>query len=498
MFGNGRGMDRDDKPGFNLLYLLIILGVAGGLGSFWLINEDSESQSSKVEGMYQVAELNETELIESVELNESNANISGSGKDDEKTDERNELDLEDGVIVEEEQNEGDTTDENQDEQNKIEEKNGGDAVEKDEDGDNNIEEEQNREDITEKKEDEENKIKEEQNEEDETEENEKEIIKDETEKEDSKEEQNREEGKDDSEEQNEELETELTDNGFKTVYEKADSFYVVKNASSIYMATSSDELNDAFEEEIPGNVLVAVTAQENIDGVDWSHVNYLGMDGWMKDEDLEFVSSDNSIEADDSTVYVNIPLGETLTVRADCSDEAQPVRELGYGNEVQLIREENGWGKISVEGEEGWVDLRKLSAYVPGYFYVNVDSNEPLNARQSADVNSEVIDVINNGTKVEINEFQNGWGKYMKNGQECWLNLRFLTPCSESYTAVVQTQTTSPYNNQQNNQTQIDYYQPSESYNPDPVEPAAPAESYDDSLTWEEDDDLSWSGDDVG
>src|SRR5690625_7278401 len=49
-----------------------------------------------------------------------------------------------------------------------------------------------------------------------------------------------------------------------------------------------------------------------------------------------------------------------LNVRTAPSNDGQVIGQLGYGNQVVIFKESNGWGQTYYDGEEAWVALHYL------------------------------------------------------------------------------------------------------------------------------------------
>lgn len=75
------------------------------------------------------------------------------------------------------------------------------------------------------------------------------------------------------------------------------------------------------------------------------------------------------------SIHVNAENGQTyqvgtsnLNIRTTPSSNGQIVGQLGYGNQVVIFKESNGWGQTYYDGEEAWVALH--------YLYIDQESKQ--------------------------------------------------------------------------------------------------------------------------
>jgi beta-N-acetylglucosaminidase/SH3-like domain-containing protein len=137
-----------------------------------------------------------------------------------------------------------------------------------------------------------------------------------------------------------------------------------------------------------------------------------------------------------TTKYVNISSG-TLNMRKDASTSSSVVAVLTKGTAVTVYSETNGWAKVEVNGQAGYVSSLYLSTAKPSESsssvketyttkYVNIASGS-LNLRTSATTQSSVVAKLSKGTAVQVYSEANGWAKVSANGKEGYINLSYLS-----------------------------------------------------------------------
>ena len=103
---------------------------------------------------------------------------------------------------------------------------------------------------------------------------------------------------------------------------------------------------------------------------------------------------------------------DLLNVRSGASTNDAVVTTLAKGAKVDIVSAENGWYKININGEDGYVSAQYVAteadAAVGKTGTVNVSV---LNMRDSASTSSNIIGTLYQGTSMTINESSNGWYK---------------------------------------------------------------------------------------
>jgi mannosyl-glycoprotein endo-beta-N-acetylglucosaminidase len=176
----------------------------------------------------------------------------------------------------------------------------------------------------------------------------------------------------------------------------------------------------------------------------WAKVIVNGKDGYVSSS---FLSSTSPSTGNSSTViqttapstkYVNVTSG-SLNMRNSPSASASIIVKLAKGTIVQVYSEANGWAKIEVYGQTGYVSSDYLSDSDQSSTkstttavqqtvteYVNVGSGS-LNLRLSNSVNSAVLAKLANGTEVQVLSSSSGWAKIQVSGQTGFVSTDYLS-----------------------------------------------------------------------
>jgi len=114
-----------------------------------------------------------------------------------------------------------------------------------------------------------------------------------------------------------------------------------------------------------------------------------------------------------------------LNVRADQSVSATVVKKLNYGTQVEIISMNNNWTRIRHRGDEGWVFNTYLETEVSdvqGWVTAVV-----LNIRQEPSLNSQVVNQLQRGDRVQILESNDSWYHIEANRIDGWVHQSFIS-----------------------------------------------------------------------
>ncbi|MBP3041426.1 SH3 domain-containing protein [Bacillaceae bacterium Marseille-Q3522] len=143
-----------------------------------------------------------------------------------------------------------------------------------------------------------------------------------------------------------------------------------------------------------------------------------------------------------STKYVSVDEGSRLNMRAGASTNSAIIAKLKRNTQVSVLSEANGWTKISVNGQEGFVSSQYLTttsvkiakpefeaktAAEAVAKYVNVEPGSRLNMRNQPFASASVIVKLARGKEVTVFSVQNGWAKIKAYGQEGYVSAQFLS-----------------------------------------------------------------------
>ncbi|MBD8068093.1 SH3 domain-containing protein [Bacillus sp. PS06] len=102
----------------------------------------------------------------------------------------------------------------------------------------------------------------------------------------------------------------------------------------------------------------------------WSKINVYGHEGFVSSEFLSLTKPEiikdeeketNPIESEVISKYVNVSNGSSLNLRSSASTTGTVISKLSRGTVVTVQSEENGWSKVSVNGQVGYVSTQYLS-----------------------------------------------------------------------------------------------------------------------------------------
>jgi mannosyl-glycoprotein endo-beta-N-acetylglucosaminidase len=175
----------------------------------------------------------------------------------------------------------------------------------------------------------------------------------------------------------------------------------------------------------------------------WSKIKANGKEGYVSSAYLTNKNSDSgsgSVPTSEPTIrYVNVNSG-SLNMRKSGSTNASIILKLTKGKEVKVYSEANGWSKVEVFGQIGFVSSQYLatsnkdkvtkpnsSAQQPTKKYVNVSERSSLKVRKTASVSGKILTRLTKGTEVAVYSEVNGWSKIEENGKEGYVSSAYLT-----------------------------------------------------------------------
>ncbi len=165
----------------------------------------------------------------------------------------------------------------------------------------------------------------------------------------------------------------------KNVTVQTEGTYIV-NATSLRVRTGPATYHSVVGGVLNGRML-QVTGVEN----GWLKINHNGRTGYVSSEYVKFVTggtpsipetSNPSTGATVGDYYVNVSM---LNVRSGASTNHGVIGALSKGIKVQVLFEQNGWGKINYNGKNGYVSSKFLS---------KTSETDAEEQRQSQEVNT--------------------------------------------------------------------------------------------------------------
>lgn len=147
--------------------------------------------------------------------------------------------------------------------------------------------------------------------------------------------------------------------------------YVSVNQGSNLNLRKGASTGSAVISKLPNGTVVTVYSEEN----GWAKVKANGKEGYVSTEFLASSKPDSSITTE--VMYVDVLPGSNLNMRNKPSTNGSVIVKLARGVEVTVYSVNNGWAKIEVYGQEGYVSTEFLSEIKPGSGAVPEPDNQP-------------------------------------------------------------------------------------------------------------------------
>lgn len=155
---------------------------------------------------------------------------------------------------------------------------------------------------------------------------------------------------------------------------------------------------------------------------------------------------------EDTTLYIQTGNSGKLNLRADSTTNSASLGMYKNGTAVIVTHRENGWAYVQVDGKNGWMMTKYLTALTPGStptpkplptppaatedtpMYVQTGNTGKLNLRSLKDADSESLGKYANDTPVRVIHREDGWAYVKVDSKEGWMMLKFLTSQDPSAT----------------------------------------------------------------
>ncbi|MFS0638234.1 SH3 domain-containing protein, partial [Mesobacillus foraminis] len=201
----------------------------------------------------------------------------------------------------------------------------------------------------------------------------------------------------------------------------------------------------------------------------WAKVTANGKNGYVSAKYLSSAKpgSSEAAPAEPTIKYVDVEAGSSLNLRNKPTTKASVILKIAKGKKVSVLSESNGWAKIHVYGQEGYVNTQYLAAENPGsksdsspesvmeeplpkadqpaaepsiakpsadtYKLVTVDPGSYLNMRSEPSTNAAIITKPDSGTAVTVYKEENGWARVTANGQTGYVSSQYLSEASQDH-----------------------------------------------------------------
>ena len=186
-----------------------------------------------------------------------------------------------------------------------------------------------------------------------------------------------------------------------------------------------------------------MTGRSETGGKTYYQIEFCGLEGWVRNDMLKKLGDqDTYFQLDkcpaDNTVYFNEERkynenGTPFSLYSEADLDSGFYTDIDYGDSLTITEIENGFGKTSYDGYgECWVNMAQVNYYESDYWKVEIGQQkgtDDINVRKTPDPAAGQVTVIAEGTVVRVSEFQNGWAYAPDYGG--WVNLRYMTPCTE-------------------------------------------------------------------
>lgn len=170
-----------------------------------------------------------------------------------------------------------------------------------------------------------------------------------------------------------------------------------------------------------------VSVLEQLDG--WYKIVYEEKTGYVSDDYVTFTPADeeNTTASDETTgeaeaegaveskmAEIN---GNAVNFRLEPSTEAEVLAKLEKGTEIELLLVEDGWCKISFNGQIGYISADFVS--VDGVAVQNargIVTGSSVNMRSGPSTGTKVVGKLSAGTVVDLVELKDNWYTISYNG----------------------------------------------------------------------------------
>ena len=256
-----------------------------------------------------------------------------------------------------------------------------------------------------------------------------------------------------------------------------------KTSTSYVKVQAGSKLNLRASASTSGAILASlangtqVTVHSNSNG--WAKITASGKTGFVSSQYLSAsngssTSSPPPAKEEVIVKAVNVSSGSSLNMRNKPNTNASVIVKLAKGVEVTVLSEQNGWTKIKVYGQEGYVSSEYLSIVQteadskedpeetvtipenqtpeanepvapPGTVdeippsenttivkYVNVSQGSSLNMRSNPTTSGSILTKLPRGTLVTVHSEENGWAKVSVNGLDGYISTQYLVDQMEN------------------------------------------------------------------
>ncbi|WP_416828354.1 SH3 domain-containing protein [Ectobacillus polymachus] len=193
--------------------------------------------------------------------------------------------------------------------------------------------------------------------------------------------------------------------------------------SSLRVRTGPSTSHDVIGDLSRGDVVQVVGELQN-----WYKISYKGQTAYVSKDYVSHGGQDQTVTQSlqtgelNGSYIVDVP---SLRIRTGAAIYHPVIGGVTQGEVLKVTGIENGWYKIDRGGKTGYVSAQyvKFEPKTTDY-YVTADG---LNIRSGAGAQSDILNTITRGDKVQVSGEDNGWFKVTFNGQTGYINKKYVS-----------------------------------------------------------------------
>ncbi|MBE5786865.1 MAG: hypothetical protein E7324_04910 [Clostridiales bacterium] len=226
------------------------------------------------------------------------------------------------------------------------------------------------------------------------------------------------------------------------------------NNNPLRMRETADNTSAIVLELVNGEAVLVYSVDTG-----WAYVSAHGKEGYVFYAHLTSISPEEE-EGDTppenpTATQMQVATGNSqgLRLRAEPNTSSSILGIYDNGTVVTVLSTEDGWARVQVNGQEGYMALSRLAPLDnenqegeddptpenpdpenpgtedpdPVVMYVQTGNSKGLNLRKEANASSDVLGTYKNDTKVLVYTVEEGWAKVQVDGKEGYMLYRLLT-----------------------------------------------------------------------
>lgn len=176
---------------------------------------------------------------------------------------------------------------------------------------------------------------------------------------------------------------------------------------------------------LPPDTAFTITQMEG----NWGKTIYKGQIGWIYIPYCTLITDDTPEE---SICGLYTTGNNNLRLRAEATDTSETLAYIGTNTELRITQINDGWGKTTYNGKDGWVYLAYCTL-VTEYFSTELDSPWYADLGDCVvvvdglhiytEIDGATTDIVTIGTHVTVVDIKADWAKIHWNGNIGWIRL---------------------------------------------------------------------------